>query len=63
MLCSVPRATKAITGNRIPRILPLAEREALACHTAGHTSMLASAPSTTTCTHGSPTFASARVTR
>ncbi len=27
MLCSVPRATKAITGNQIPRILPVVERD------------------------------------
>ena len=39
-LCSNPMVTKAIIGNQIPKILPMISSDALANHTARHTSQL-----------------------
>lgn len=48
--CSNPRATKALMGNQIATALPAALLQALAIHTAAHTSQLHRIPRENACT-------------
>ncbi len=61
--CSRPSATNAETGNQAPSALPGSDAAAPACHTAMHTSQLASTPRANACARARSALCPARSQR